>query len=158
LIFAIVRTALTGLRRDRASLALSFLLPVAFFSIFAVIFGGQHNSIPQVNLIVVDEDHSNASRDLVRGLQQEGSLVVTTRPESKGNAAPDYTAATAEAAVKAGTVPVALIIPAGWGQHPIAFDGSGDKASEIQLLNDQSDTIAPQVVSGLLTCGAMVSL
>jgi ABC-2 type transport system permease protein len=156
LIFAIVRTALTGLRRDRAALALSFVLPIAFFSIFAAIFGSRRNTIPQVHLIVVDEDHSAPSRDLIRGLQREGSLVVLTRPDTKG--APDYTAATAEAAVKAGTVSVALIIPAGWGQHPIAFGGNGDTASEIQLLNDQSDTIAPQVVSGLLQKAALTSM
>jgi ABC-2 type transport system permease protein len=158
LILPIVRTAITGLRRDRAALALSFVLPISFFSIFAAIFGSQHNTIPQVHVIVVDEDHSNASRDLVRGLQREGSLVVVTRPESKDKAATGYTAATAEAAVKAGTVPVALIIPAGWGQHPIAFNGAGDKTPEIQLLNDQSDTIAPQVVSGLLQKAAMTAM
>jgi ABC-2 type transport system permease protein len=158
LIFAIARTALAGLRRDRAALALSFVLPIAFFSVFAAIFGYRHDTIPQVHLIVVDEDHSEASRDLVRGLKREGSLVVATRPESKDKNAAEYTADTAEAAVKAGTVPVALIIPPGWGQHPIAFNGNGDKAADIQLLNDQSDAIAPQVVSGLLQKVAMTSM
>jgi ABC-2 type transport system permease protein len=158
LILPIVRTALTGLRRDRASLALSFVLPVAFFSIFAVIFGGAHDTIPQVHLIVVDEDHSPASRDLVRGLEREGSLAVTTRPESKDHAAPEYNAATAEAAVKAGTVPVALIIPAGWGKQPINFGESTNASSEIQLLNDQSDSIALQIVAGLLQKAAMTSM
>ena len=161
MISAIVRTAITGLRRDRASLALSFVLPIAFFTIFAMIFSGQHDTIPQVKLIVVDEDHSSASRDLVRGLQREGSLVVSTHADAKGQnapAPPDFTAATAEAQVKAGNVPVALIIPAGWGQHPLAFNGSDGKAPEIQLLNDQSDTIAPQIVAGLLQKAAMTSM
>ena len=49
MIFNIVRTALIALRRDRASLALSFILPIVFFSIFAVIFGGQHDSTPKIN-------------------------------------------------------------------------------------------------------------
>jgi ABC-2 type transport system permease protein len=160
LIFAIVRTAITGLRRDRAALALSFLLPIAFFSIFAIIFGSQHDTVPQVHVIVVDEDQSAASRDLVRALQREGSLVISTHPDSKDKNAPppEYTAAGAEAAVKAGTAPVALIIPSGWGQHPIAFQRSDDNNSEIQLLNDQSDTIAPQIVNGLLQKAAMTSM
>jgi ABC-2 type transport system permease protein len=161
LISAIVRTAITGLRRDRASLALSFVLPIAFFTIFAMVFSGQHDTIPQVKLIVVDQDHSSASRNLVRALQQEGSLLVTTHPDAKGQNAPtppDYTADTAEAQVKAGNVPVALIIPAGWGQHPLAFNDSEGKAPEIQLLNDQSDTIAPQIVAGLLQKAAMTSM
>jgi len=159
LIFNIVRTALIALKRDRASLALSFILPIAFFSIFAVIFGGQHDSTPKIKVIVVDEDQSQASRDLVRGLQRESSLVVSTRPSSKGKAAqlPEYTAATAEAAVKAGDVPVALIIPSGFGKNPIAF-GPGTGGAAIQLLNDSSDMIAPQMVAGLLQKAAMTAM
>lgn len=161
MILPIVRTAVTALRRDRASLALSFVLPIAFFSIFAGIFGSQHDTVPQVHLIVVDQDHSEASRNLVRALQHEGSLVVATHPDAGKNApaSPDYTAASAEAAVKAGNVPVALIIPAGWGQHPIAFrSDTADNNPEIQLLNDQSDAIAPQIVNGLLQKAAMTSM
>jgi ABC-2 type transport system permease protein len=159
LIFNIVRTALIALRRDRASLALSFILPIAFFSIFAVIFGGQHNSTPKIKVIVVDEDQSQASRDLLRGLQRESSLVISTRPSSKNSGAelPDYTAATAEAAVKAGDVPVALIVPSGFGKNPIAF-GPGTGGAAIQLLNDSSDMIAPQMVAGLLQKAAMTAM
>ena len=83
-----------------------------------------------------------------------------TKPQSeKKNAPPlpDYTAATAETAVKAGDAPVALIIPAGFGQHPIAF-GPDAGGSASQLLNDQSDTIAPQIVVGLLQKVAMTSM
>ena len=159
MIFNIVRTALIALRRDRASLALSFILPIAFFSIFAFIFGGQRDSTPKIKVIVVDEDRSQASRDLVRGLQGESSLVVSTKPPSKSKAAetPDYTAATAEAAVKAGDAPVALIIPHGFGQNPIHF-GPGNDGSSIQLLSDSSDMIAPQMVAGLLQKTAMTAM
>ena len=41
--FAIIRTAMASLRRDRGALSLSFVLPVVFFSIFAVIFGGRRD-------------------------------------------------------------------------------------------------------------------
>ena len=121
MIFAIVRTAIAALRRDRPSLALSFLLPIAFFSIFAAVFGGQHSSTPQVKLIVVDEDQSAASRQLVQALKREPSLVVRTESESKEKPAQTFTAESAEAAVKAGDFPVALIIPHGFGQHPVSF-------------------------------------
>ena len=158
MIFNIVRTALIALKRDRASLALSFILPIAFFSIFAVIFGGQHNSTPKIKLIVVDEDRSQASRSLVQGLQRESSLVLMTKPASKNKIEqPDYTSATAEASVKAGDVPVALIIPSGFGQNPIAF-GPGTSGAPIQLLNDSSDMIAPQMVTGLLQKAAMTAM
>jgi ABC-2 type transport system permease protein len=163
LIVPIVRTAIVSLRRDRAALALSFILPIAFFSIFAVIFGGQHDSTSKISVILVDEDQSRASLDLVRGLRSEGSLRVSTRPQSKSKGAelPEYTAATAEAAVQAGDAPVAVIIPHGFGDNPISFGPNSDPAkggAAIQLLNDPSDKIAPQMVAGLLQEVGMTSM
>ncbi len=157
MILSIVRTALVALRRDRASLALSFVLPVAFFSIFAVIFGSQRDTTPRITTIVVDEDQSDASKQLVKALEQEGSLKVLTEHSSRGKGAEPYTAASAQAAVQAGDAPVAVIIPAGFGAHPISF-GPEHAGSAIQLLNDQSDPIAPQVVFGLLQKVAMTSM
>ena len=158
MILPIIRTALVSLRRDRAALALSFVLPIAFFSIFAVIFGGQRDSTPKITLLLVDEDRSPASQQLVRGLQRESSLTILTRPNAKAKEVqPDYSAATAEAAVKSGEAPVALIIPKGFGKNPISF-GPGQSAAAIQMLNDSSDVIAPQVVSGLLQKAAMTSM
>ncbi len=159
MIFAIVRTALIALRRDRGALALSFILPIGFFSIFAVIFGGQHDTTPKVSVLVVDEDHSAASQRLIQGLEREGSLSVKKRPASKrGAEQPDYTAATAEAAVKTGTAPVALVIPPGFGKNPISFGAPNPNQPTIQLLKDSSDMVAPQVIAGLLQKVAMTSM
>ncbi len=158
MILPIVRTALVSLRRDRAALALAFMLPVGFFTIFAVIFGGMHDATPKITVILVDEDQSAASQQLVQGLEREASLTVLLRPTSKEKTAqPEYNAATAEAAVKAGDAPVALIVPKGFGLNPVAF-GPSQNATQIQLLNDASDMIAPQVVSGLLQKAAMTSM
>ena len=160
MIIPIVRTAIASLRRDRAALALSFILPIVFFTIFATIFGGQHDSTSKINVILVDEDRSRASLDLLRGLQREGSLAIHTRPSSKSKGAelpPEYTAATAEAAIKADDATVALIIPHGFGDNPISFGGDQGGAS-IQLLNDSSDMIAPQMVAGLLQKAGMTSM
>jgi len=60
LIIPIVRTAILALRRDRGSMVLSFVVPIAFFSLFAIIFGGQHSTVPKIKVIVVDEDQSQA--------------------------------------------------------------------------------------------------
>jgi len=155
---SIIHTALVSLRRDRAALSLSFVLPVVFFSIFAIIFGGRRDSTPKVTVIVVDEDHSRASERLVKGLQSEQSLIVKTKPEAKqGVAQPEYTAATAEAAVKAGTAPVALIVPHGFGANPMSFGGIANGPA-VQLLKDPSDVVAPQVAAGLLQKVALTSM
>ena len=159
MISAIVRTAMVSLRRDRGALLLSFILPVVFFSIFAVIFGGRHDTTPRVKVLVVDEDHSRISQRLVQGLEREGSLVVQTRPAPVKDAQqPEYMAATAEAAVKAGTAPVALIIPHGFGENPISFGPAGANRPIIQLLEDSSDIVAPQMIVGLLQKVAMTSM
>jgi len=159
MISAIVRTAIASLRRDRGALALSFILPVVFFSIFAVIFGGRRDTTTKIKVLVVDEDHSRASGSMVKGLEQEGSLVVRTRPDpSKGVEQPEYTAAGAEAAVKAGSAPVAVIIPRGFGDNPISFGPANANLPALQLLEDSSDMVAPQMITGLLQKVAMTSM
>ncbi|MGD0667660.1 MAG: ABC transporter permease [Bryobacteraceae bacterium] len=160
MIGTIVRNGFRALRRDRGAMILCFVLPIAFFSIFAIVFGGMNgSSTPRVNVLVVDQDRSATSERLVRGLQQETALVVTTRPEAKEGEPPpsDYTAATAEAAVKHGTAPVALIIPAGFGANPVSFTPAAGRKS-IRILHDSSNPVAPQVVAGLLQKVVMTSL
>lgn len=158
MISPIIRTAITGLRRDRGALTLSFVLPVVFFSIFAVIFGGRQNRTPRITVLVVDDDHSMISRRLVQGLQKERSMVVKTRPEPvKGAEQPEYTAATAETAVKEGAAPVAVIIPHGFGDNPMDLDARSGRPP-IQLLQDSSDMVAPQMITGLLQKVVMTSM
>lgn len=160
MIFTIVRNGFRSLRRDRGALILSFILPIAFFSIFAVVFGPMSaDSTPRVRVLVVDEDRSPASERLVRGLRRESALTTTTRPEAKaGEPAPaEYTAATAEAAVKRGTAPVALIVPAGFGANVISFT-PGSNRKTVRILHDSSNPVAAQVVAGLLQKVAMTSL
>ena len=155
---AIIKTSLTSLRRDRGALALSFVLPIVFFTIFAVIFGGRHDTTPKITVLVVDEDHSAASQRLIRGLKDEGSLRVFSRPAPKnGIEQPEYTAATAEAAVRAGDAPVALVIPSGFGQSPISFGEDRNRVA-IQLLKDSSDMVASQMIAGMLQKVAMTSM
>lgn len=155
---AIIKTSLTSLRRDRGALALSFVLPIAFFTIFAVIFGSRRNTTPRITVVIVDEDHSTASQRLIKGLENEGSLHVLLRPAPKnGVEQPEYSAITAEAAVRGGNAPVAIVIPNGFGLAPISFGGDRDRAV-IQLLKDSSDMVASQMIAGLLQKVAMTAM
>jgi len=160
MIAVIVRTGFKALRRDRGAFLLAFILPIAFFSIFAMVFAGMgSSSTPRVSVLVVDEDGSAVSQRLVRGLRREPSLAASTRPETKKGqpVPPEYTAATAEAAVKQGAAPAALIIPKGFGANPVAF-GPGTDRTPIRILHDSSDPVAAQVVAGLLQKVVMTSL
>ncbi len=86
--FAILQTAFASLRRDRAALALAFILPIGFFSIFAVIFGSMHDTVPRVKVILVDQDNSEASKSLVNALLHEDTLRVSTASGIKSPAQP----------------------------------------------------------------------
>ena len=63
----------------------------------------------------------------------------------------------AEQAVRRGDVPVALVIPKGFGERPIAF-GPGEAPATLTILADTADPIAPQVLNGILQKVAMTSL
>ncbi len=159
MILAVAKNRLMNLRRDRAAFVLAFVLPVAFFSIFAAIFGGSGKaSTRKISVIVVDEDGSDGSRRFVAGLQAEAGLSVGLKPgDEKDPAGPLYTAASAEAAVKKGEVPIALIIPKGFGANPIAFGPAADRP-KLSILADSADPIAPQVLAGLVQKVAMTSM
>ena len=148
----LLRIALTSLRRDRVVQAMTFLLPVIFFSIFAFLFGSQGRDVTsRIDVAVVDEDHSEQSGRLVSALRQEKSLRIRTRARRPGEA-PDTTRnvisrMSALELVKGGVVPVAIVIPRGFRA---VFGSFGDSVPQIELLSDRADPVAPQVVNGLL--------
>ena len=161
-ILAVAKNRLFNLRRDRAAFVLAFVLPVAFFSIFAGIFSGSSRAATRrIVVLVVDEDGTEGSGRFVEGLKRETGLdVKTAAPAEKGQpaAAPaPFTAASAEAAVRRGDAPVAVIVPKGFGARPIAF-GPGAEPPKVSVLADSADPIAPQVLGGLIQKVVMTAM
>lgn len=156
MIWTLLKISWINLRRDRVAQALTFLLPIVFFSIFANVFGGQGNaSTARIRIAVVDEDHSEASRRIIQGLQNEKSLRPRTTADEKGTG-PELDRAAAERLVRNGDLPVAVVLPAGFGDA-VAQSGFMGGGKSIQLLADVSDPIAPQMVQGLLQKVVMTS-
>lgn len=153
MIRTLLRINFTNLRRDKVAQLMTFLLPIAFFSLFAIIFGGQRDVTGRVRVAVVDEDHSEFSTRLVAAFQKEESLRVRTTMRAPGaaNDAPEVPLIrdAAREMVRNGDVPVAVVIPAGLGQDFPNF-GGGSNGPSVELLTDPSDPIAPQLVNGLL--------
>ena len=142
----LLRIGWMNLKRDRVAQALTFLLPILFFSIFASVFGARGgDSTPRVSVAVADEDRSEFSGRVIAALQKEKAL----RLRVDGDNGSVLDRAAAEGLVRNGDVPVAIVIPKGlgesFGQH--GFSSSGPA---IQMLADPSDPIAPQMVQGLL--------
>jgi ABC-2 type transport system permease protein len=152
MILAVAKNRLWNLSHDRAAFVLSFIVPIVFFTIFGSIFGGDSGraGTRRVRVAVAREDDSDQARKFVSGLQAEKGLEVLAAPVARdGTARPPFTAATAEAAVRAGEVPVALIVPAGFGEKPVRFGPSFDRP-RVTILADPSDPIAGEVLSGLV--------
>ena len=149
MITTLLRISWTNLKRDRVAQALTFLLPILFFSIFASVFGNQgRQATSKVRIAVVDEDGSEMSQRVVEALKAETALRVRVTADAEGKGAALDRAA-AERLVQNGDVPVAVILPKGLGATAAAF-GPSAGAPRIQLLADVSDPVAPQMVGGLL--------
>ena len=146
------------LRRDRGAQVLAFVVPIAFFSIFAVIFGPKGSNVTgtsRVVLAVADESNTAESRALITALQGDSSLRVLTLTKSKAPATPaPFTRAVVEGMVKTGEVSVALVLPAGIEHAIMSFQADRVRAL---ILYDPSDPVGSRVVAGLLQRAALRS-
>lgn len=146
----LLRIGWINLKRDRVAQALTFILPIVFFSIFASVFGGQGDGqTARIRVAIVDEDHSELSGRLVDALGREAGLRARTTADGKGTG-PALDRAAARELVRNGDLPVAVVIPAGMGEAFAKNGFTGSSGPSIQLLTDVSDKIAPQMVVGLL--------
>jgi ABC-2 type transport system permease protein len=154
MIISVIRAGWLNLRRDRSALMLSFIVPIVFFSIFAGIFGAQKSKTPKTTVLIADLDRSDTSRRLIDALRRESALDVVLTPQKSKT---PFDAQSAEATVRAGDAPVALIIPKGFGTTQIRFDAP-NSGPAFRLLSDSADPIADQVVGGLLQKTMMLSM
>jgi len=148
-ITTLMRVSRTNLRRDRVAQAMTFLLPIVFFSIFAAIFGRQSfSSTSRIDVAVVDEDRSPASTALVAALNADPGLRVRDSTAARAGALPQpLDRAGAEHLVRAGEMPVAIIVPVGFGATFPSFTGQGTK---VDLLADVSDPVASYLTTAML--------
>jgi len=159
MIRTLLRIGWLNLARDRVAQAMTFILPISFFSIFAMIFGGTgRGETASLPVAVVDEDRSGVSARLIRALEKERGLriVLTAKSPGAANGAPEVTLdrARAEQMVRDGDLSVALVVPAGFDSSFGRFDGRG---RPVLMLTDPSDPVAPQVAAGLMQKAAMTS-
>jgi len=154
MIGTVLRVSWLSLMRDRTTLMLTFLMPIAFFSIFGFIYsnmGGEATS--KVEVALVDEDRSEASTRFTKALKDEISLSISTGPD--GNVEQPWDRESAMNQVRTGKVPVVLIIPKGFGA---TFGSFGGDQVPIEMVADEANPVAPQMVMGLMQKAAMTSV
>lgn len=135
------------LMHNRIELLLAFIVPIAFFSIFALIFGSGvgAGANASIKVVGVDTVRSEQSRMLLQVLHETPGLrFVDDAAASPGldatpPASPSLTRREATTMVRRGTATIAILIR----RHD---DGS----LAADLLSDASDQVAPQVVSALV--------
>lgn len=134
---AACHTQLLALVRDRGALAMSFVLPVIVYVVFAAIFASASGDDLRLKIALADEAASPLSRRLGVALERDAALRVM-------RAVPD-TAAGAEALVAAGTVDVAVVF---------RRDGRpldtlvGDGPSPVAVVTHPARAVAGGIVSG----------
>lgn len=141
--FGLARASALTLYRDPLGLALTFVLPLLLFSIFAAVFGGLDDAANRpVRAAIAVEDDSDAARSFVKKLDESGRVLEVGHPGSR---------AEAEALVRAGVAGGAIVVPVGFGAALEALAG-GEAASqaEVLLLANGADPLASQALAGLV--------
>jgi ABC-2 type transport system permease protein len=157
MILTVVRVSWLTLRRSPVELALTFLLPIVFFSIFAVIMGGMvTGTMDPIRIAIVDEDGTAASKRFGENLAAEESLRVVRRKNAEGADVDRFDRATGEKLVRDGKAAIAVVLPKGFGASFGAFSANDGEGAE--LLVDSSNPVAAQMVSGLMQKAAFGSV
>ncbi|HEV2701030.1 MAG TPA: ABC transporter permease, partial [Steroidobacteraceae bacterium] len=137
---ALVRNDLRIYRTDRRALLIGILVPILVAAFFGYVFGGNGSSADpgKIPIAVVDEDHSEVSRDIATDLGKDPLLAVRVLSRTQ-----------AQAQVRAGKVQAAAILPKGFADSATkALFTSRDKP-QVRLLVDPSQPTSARIVQGL---------
>ncbi|MCP4888564.1 ABC transporter permease [Rubripirellula sp.] len=136
MIWTVWQVNVRRLLHNPMELLLTFIVPIAFFSIFAVIFGGGVGigTTPKIKVIALDQWDSEISRALVNDLTENQGLRFMRSPSET-----NLTTEEAKQLVRRGNVGMAMILKQ-----------DGDNVA-VELLTDSSDQVAAQLVTAIVT-------
>jgi ABC-2 type transport system permease protein len=170
MIRTIISISLLRLWHNRSELLLVFVVPVIFFSIFALIFAGRSDgSTPRITVVFADTVDDVITRRAIDLLIEQGSVrLYSAAPKRSSGAAPDegpppverVTNQQAQDLVRRGIVNAAVVflpsediaaagdpaLPPERSPHRLA----GTAMPRVELLSDAYDQVASQVVVALL--------
>ena len=143
---ALVRKDIQLFLADPRALIMSIIAPIAIASFFGYALGGagSQSQPSRISVLVADQADDAVSRAVAKRLGSEKAL--TVKPA---------TAEEARAAVRKGTVSVAVIIPQNFGHDAGQAFFSTSAKPEISLLYDPSHIAERGMVEGMLTGDVM---
>lgn len=138
---ALVQVQLRLYLNNRKALVLNLLVPILIATFFGSLFGGSGGSREPVRVKVgwVDEDRSTASLAIGESMAADDQVQLERLSREE-----------AIQRVRAGKLPVAVVLPAQFGEQAGNALFAGAKP-ELPLLYDPSDRMALGLVRGLLT-------
>ncbi|MYM83840.1 ABC transporter permease [Duganella sp. FT50W] len=140
-LIALIRKDLMLYLRDKRALMLHLLMPVVLAAFFGSLFGGSPDKgASKIDIGLVLQDQSPIGRKIAAGLKADDTLRVVA-----------LSADEAQAKVRAGKLPVAVVIPDGFGQKAADALFSGRDKPELPLYYDPSQATVLAMVKGLLT-------
>ncbi len=156
MIWTVIQTSWRRLRNNRSELLLTFIVPMVFFSIFALIFGSRDSSssTPKIKVAISNEWPTELSNRAVALLQEQKSLRLTDRStKSDGHATGSNSVNrdVAEDLVRRGMVSAAVIF-----SKPNLNNPAGDTAG-IEVLADSFDQVASQVLTAVVQKAVMTA-
>jgi ABC-2 type transport system permease protein len=141
-LIALIRKDLILYLKDKRALMLHLLMPVVLAAFFGSLFGGDGggDSTSKIDLGLVVQDKSEQSQKIAAGLKTDKVLNVVELSQDE-----------AQAKVRSGKLPVAVVIPAGFGEQASAALFSGRDKPQLPLYYDPSQSTVLAMVKGLLT-------
>ena len=133
-ILAMARKEVLHILRDKRSLGVAILMPLAMVLIFGFAIDMELKNLP---IGVLDQDRSTESRDLVRDMTSSGFIEVAHSLNDRGEIEPGFRRSEFRAAI---------VIPTGFGEKL----GEG-RESPIQVLIDGADGTTAATVDNYLT-------
>ena len=136
---ALLRKDLVLYFSNRRSVIMSIAAPILIAAFFGSLFGGGDSKPANIPVAITDLDHSELSMKIVAAMRADSALTVVDANEAE-----------ALAQVKAGTLRVAVTLPAGFGANAGRALFGGAEKPVIVLHYDPSQSMVLPLVRGLL--------
>jgi ABC-2 type transport system permease protein len=138
MIWTVVQTSWRRLKNNRSEMVLTFIVPILFFSIFALIFGSRDSSssTPKIKIAICNESDSSLTQKAIDELQQQKSLRITQDTDASG-ALKRLSRLETEELVRRGMVSAAVVF---------SKTTESNDAPKIEVLTDSFDQVASQVL------------
>jgi ABC-2 type transport system permease protein len=141
---SIMRKEIVHIRRDRASLIIAFSIPL--FQL--MLFGSLDQTVRDVPTVVVDQDRTSGSREMVRQLESTDTfhvVEVTTNPRE------------ARERITQGRAKVGVVLPPDFGAAR-AQASPGQHASLLVLIDGSDSVVSSQALAAVNGLAARVNL